>query len=484
MVGSLRRGLPQLLLGCLLAAPAAASELDLAGSWYVLIHYKDGNAGNPDEERWDDRVWVFEHEGRRLSWVEYPIVVFEDETGRFERRSTGQYARILHYWEPDAGQRANIAAGLQVNSRGSKSKTLRGSDAKGWTSGRRGSAASASVVTYEEVWSIDGLPDRPVFRRVDFMGGGRTDTMEGLTEYTTSERQGDDVLTGTFVRDGTRRGTFRMMRAGDARGLDAEKSQREIQAQALRRSLATSSEARAQAADAIREQLLDRGLALPEEDVDELAGEVLALVEQGVPQEQIGPRLTERVKERLTKFAPRGARHDDAARYGWPFRSQVPRQVLWIGRGDKPNTAHGKVFRGFRRHEAFEFAYDFELPVGTPVVAARAGEVARVVDGFEEGGPQQGMTLKSNTVVVLHDDGSYAIYTHLKSGIPVKPKQRVERGDVLGQSGATGQLFEPELLFAVQRLDEDGEPRSVNVRFDDGSEGGVAPVLGAYYGGE
>src|SRR5262249_50697603 len=162
-----------------LAVSAPVRAVELRGTWYVLIHYKDDNSENRDTERWDDRVWVFEKQGNGLRWTEYPIVVFEDESGRFERRATGQYARILNYWEPSDAQLADIKDGLQVNTRGTKTKTLRGSDAQGWSSGRRGGAASASVVTYEEVWSIDDPEKLPVFKRSDFMGSGRSDTLEG-----------------------------------------------------------------------------------------------------------------------------------------------------------------------------------------------------------------------------------------------------------------------------------------------------------------
>ena len=124
----MRHALVALALVTGFAAPAPAVEL--AGTWYVLIHYKDDNAGNPEAERWDDRVWVFEKQGTNLRWTEYPIAVFDDESGRFERRDSGQYARILGSWEPSEGQLADIRDGLQVNSRGSKTKTLRGSDAQ------------------------------------------------------------------------------------------------------------------------------------------------------------------------------------------------------------------------------------------------------------------------------------------------------------------------------------------------------------------
>jgi hypothetical protein len=223
-------------LALALASAAPAQAIDLEGTWYVLIHYKDDNAGNPEAERWDDRVWVFERQGGGLRWTEYPIAVFDDESGRFERRDSGQYARILGAWEPSEAQLGDIRDGLQVNTRGSKTKTLRGSDAQGWTSGRRGSSASASVISYEEVWSIEGLPARPVFTRSDFMGSGRTDTLEGSTEYATTQVQGDE-LRGSYERDGSRHGAFRMLRAGAVGALKGAGTQQELQQKVARREM-------------------------------------------------------------------------------------------------------------------------------------------------------------------------------------------------------------------------------------------------------
>jgi murein DD-endopeptidase MepM/ murein hydrolase activator NlpD len=473
-------------LGCaalvLAAAPAPAEPLELAGTWYVLVHYKDDNAPNPDEERWEDKVWVFAREGQRLSWTEYPIVVFDDETGRFERRQTGQYARILHFWEPSPTQQADIADGLQVNSRGSKQKSLRGSDADGWSSGRSASAASASVVSYQEVWSIEGLPSKPVFTRSDVLGGGSADSVEGVTQYTTTRVEGG-VVSGTFDRDGTRRGTFHMQRSGEIGALKGAKSQQELQEKAARRTLEQSPEARADVTRQIEEQLAEAGIPLPQDDVAKLANEAIEMFTQGVPQKEIDERLTARVREMLTSFARRGATHDDSVRYRWPFESKRPRQLLQGVQGDDTTTAQGQLFLGFRRPESLKHAFDFDLPVGTTVVAARDGMVARVVDGHTESGPQQGMAARTNAVIVIHSDGTFATYAHLDKGIPVTVGQRVEAGAVLGRSGASGQVHQPELLFAVQRIDEDGETRSVDIRFDDGTQAGVSPVIGAYYGG-
>ena len=235
-----------------IVASVPARAVEIVGTWYVLIHYKDDHAENPDTERWDDRVWVFEKDGNRLRWTEYPIVVFDDESGRFERRDTGQYARILHYWEPSDAQLADIKDGLQVNPRGTKTKTLRGSDAQGWSSGRRAAAASASVVTYEEVWSVDDLGKLPVFKRSDFMGSGRTDTLEGTTEYTTQKIEGG-VLSGRFERDGSRHGDFRMMPSGGIGEVKGADSQDELQKKVIQREV---------------DRATQSGKGLPGEDVD------------------------------------------------------------------------------------------------------------------------------------------------------------------------------------------------------------------------
>jgi hypothetical protein len=124
---------------------------------------------------------------------------------------------VLDYWEPSAAQQEQIRAGLAINSRGSRSKTLSGSDAKGWSSAKRGGGGykSSRFITYEETWSIDGLPDKPRFERQDSMGAGGGEDFEGRTLYETTQIEaGGDVLRGSFDRDGKRKGTFRLARSG------------------------------------------------------------------------------------------------------------------------------------------------------------------------------------------------------------------------------------------------------------------------------
>ena len=265
-----------------LAWPApslAEDDVDLIGTWHVLVHYRDDHTVRPEQERWDDRVWVFERSGSRLRWTEYPIVVFSDETGRFERRSTGQYARVLHAWEPNAKQLADIHSGLEYNTRGSKSKTLRGSDADGWASQRRSGAISASVITYTENWMIEGMPARPVFTRTDVMGSARTENVEGVTQYATDEVDaGGDVLRGSFERDGSRHGTFRMMRSGGARiveGSGKTQGERFLEAWGIPRRGASEAEALQGVVDNLR-----AGGEISRATRVELRGEIYEMLEK------------------------------------------------------------------------------------------------------------------------------------------------------------------------------------------------------------
>ncbi len=220
-----------------LVAPAAAAEsgngsgatVDLVGTWFVVMHYRDSATANPDVDRWEDRLWSFEPKGSRLNWTEYSIVVFEDKTGRFERRGKNARARTLQAWMPNEAQRLEIEAGPQVNTRGSKTKSLRGSAEKGYESAGALRAQSAMTIGYHESWRIEDPSTLPVFVREDVMGtgrshraGGQDQSLEGVTRYATEEVVDADTLRGSYVRDDNKKGTFVMMRSGSARSLETD----------------------------------------------------------------------------------------------------------------------------------------------------------------------------------------------------------------------------------------------------------------------
>jgi murein DD-endopeptidase MepM/ murein hydrolase activator NlpD len=115
-----------------------------------------------------------------------------------------------------------------------------------------------------------------------------------------------------------------------------------------------------------------------------------------------------------------------------------------------------------------ERALDFDLPLGTPVHAARAGQVVRVKEDSQTGGPDEKLGPQANQVWVLHADGTIARYMHLQhQGADVELGQRVAAGDLLGRSGDTGYSRGPHLHFDVFVPDADVQDKqTLATRFE------------------
>jgi murein DD-endopeptidase MepM/ murein hydrolase activator NlpD len=147
--------------------------------------------------------------------------------------------------------------------------------------------------------------------------------------------------------------------------------------------------------------------------------------------------------------------------------------VHWIA---SPELSTGESHRGYN-----EFAIDFAMPEGTEVWAARAGTIARVVDGFTECGVPEDRAYAANGVTVLHDDGTFATYLHLRPGISVAEGQPVAVGDLLGYSGCTGHAATPHLHIQVSARRSETRVHSIPLRFDDGTPEGYAPKIWSLY---
>lgn len=98
-----------------------------------------------------------------------------------------------------------------------------------------------------------------------------------------------------------------------------------------------------------------------------------------------------------------------------------------------------------------QYAVDIMMPVGTPIHAARAGVVLEVEDDFYANGMLQAFASKANSIWILHDDGSMAVYAHLAlEKAQVQPGLQVKAGELIGYSGNTGFSSGPHLHFAIQ----------------------------------
>jgi murein DD-endopeptidase MepM/ murein hydrolase activator NlpD len=167
------------------------------------------------------------------------------------------------------------------------------------------------------------------------------------------------------------------------------------------------------------------------------------------------------------------AEHDDGASYRMPFESGQSFRVL---QGNGARFSH-------RRNE--HYAVDFDMDEGTPVHAARAGVVARVVEEHDRGCWRDGCGDWANFIIVLHDDGTTGQYYHLmQDGAQVSVGDSVQAGQLIGYSGNTGHTAMPHLHFAVYSAGEWGAKHSVPVVFRT-AEGEVdSPRSGRRYRAE
>ncbi len=218
------------------AKEASKRSSQLEGTWFVLIHYRDVQTANPDADRWLDKVWTFEMRGSRLHWVEYPIVVFESQAGRFEAYKGNPRSRVLARWEPNNAQQKELDGGPRVNSRGSESKSLRGGDSRGWKTVGRSRVTGANVVGYHEDWSIEPTAAGFSFIMREVMGNIATGTDDGLTRYEIEEAAADgNEYRGHFDRDGTRTGRFRMTRTPAIRSLKSSEEDESVNKRHLKK---------------------------------------------------------------------------------------------------------------------------------------------------------------------------------------------------------------------------------------------------------
>lgn len=130
------------------------------------------------------------------------------------------------------------------------------------------------------------------------------------------------------------------------------------------------------------------------------------------------------------------AEHDDDYVYMLPYEE---------GKGFK--VAQG--YNGKSSH-VNENALDFNLPAGEPILAARPGKVVKLKEDSDRGCPNKSCANLGNYVTIMHDDGSFADYYHLKqNGVLVALGDEVERGQSIGLTGNTGWATGYHLHFLV-----------------------------------
>jgi murein DD-endopeptidase MepM/ murein hydrolase activator NlpD len=125
---------------------------------------------------------------------------------------------------------------------------------------------------------------------------------------------------------------------------------------------------------------------------------------------------------------------------------------LWHGQFDAPvpgtaTSSFGRLTITNGKPAGRHQGADFRAATGTPVKAPNAGRVVLAQDLYFAG----------NTVIIDHGLGVFSLLAHL-SRIAVRPGEIVARGDVVGESGATGRVTGPHLHWAVRLGDISVDP--------------------------
>lgn len=137
-----------------------------------------------------------------------------------------------------------------------------------------------------------------------------------------------------------------------------------------------------------------------------------------------------------------------------PYRLPYPDgERSWVVQGNNSSLNHNG-------DEAF--AWDFRRRCGTPVLAARAGTVSRVVDVHDG----RGKGKPNNLVEVDHGDGTVGRYLHIQKGsATVAVGDKVAQGDRLASVGNVGNSFTGHIHFEVE-----SGGNSIPIAFNDTRE--------------
>lgn len=170
------------------------------------------------------------------------------------------------------------------------------------------------------------------------------------------------------------------------------------------------------------------------------------------------------------KLGSQCCHHDDTHVYALPYPAG---SAFKVSQGYETSFTHNGSGR---------FAIDWEMPEGTPVLAARGGIVVKVKDDSARGGPSMCKDCYNNFVLIRHDDGTLGQYCHLqKGGCCVKPGQQVAVGEMIGRSGNTGFSTGPHLHFAVFKTRDGRERETLPVKFRTAEEPDATLVQGRSY---
>ncbi|MDQ7067715.1 MAG: M23 family metallopeptidase [Sulfurimonas sp.] len=164
------------------------------------------------------------------------------------------------------------------------------------------------------------------------------------------------------------------------------------------------------------------------------------------------------------------AQHNNDYIYRLPFKKGMQYRV-------------SQGYNGADTHKGSSaYSIDFPMPVGTKIYAARDGVVVKTKSNSDIGGYDKKYASSGNYVRILHNDGTFATYYHLKyGGVLVNVGEEVSKGEPLGYSGSTGYSSGPHLHFSVFRAKSGGKRVTIPTKFRTREGLLENPIRGKFY---
>ncbi len=144
--------------------------------------------------------------------------------------------------------------------------------------------------------------------------------------------------------------------------------------------------------------------------------------------------------------------YEENYEYDLPYKSK---EIFLVAQGYNGSLSHQN-----------QNALDFEMPVGTEVLAAREGIVMEVKQDSNTGCTDKSCAKYGNYIKIIHRDGTIADYYHLKmNGSKVNAGDTVQKGQTIALSGNTGWSTGPHLHFMCYQPRPKGRNISLKTLF-------------------
>lgn len=157
-------------------------------------------------------------------------------------------------------------------------------------------------------------------------------------------------------------------------------------------------------------------------------------------------------------------------------QSQFKTVFIPLPKGTPFRVSQGAFGRYTHGDGGHEYNWDFDVPFGTPVIAAEDSKVIQIWEPDTEGGCDRRYNDSAHNLKIKHADGTVGQYVHIQSR--VKVGDHVISGQTIAVTARNGFICTPQLHFGIyldeQHLPGTFRPQSIPLLFEGVLGNGVA----------